>query len=341
MLRSLAKIAVHLDLDNAANRLMDAIYSNTNHASHPLVRRFQVLAYHKVSPDLHPFLEPVHPTVFEQQMQFLSRYYRVMPLLEIVERNLCGDIPDRAVAITFDDGYRDNYEYAFPILKKFGLPATVFIPTGAIDTGEALWHDRIFDAFRYAGVDRASLSHIGLPDVSLEPADVRQRGLMSVLAMGKELYGEIRLRFVEQIEKALKPDYPETVNDRMLTWHQIGEMYQSGIAFGSHTVTHPVLSRIPRHEMVRELCESKRVLSEHLEAPISSFAYPNGHAADYNDEVKSVLRESGYVCAVTCERGFNPVFSDPLEIRRGLPWQKQVELFRFAFFLQRHGLMNS
>ena len=338
MLRSLAKIAVHLDLDNAANRLMDAIYSNSHHAGHPLARRFQVLAYHKVSPDPHPFFEPVHPALFEQQMQFLSRCYRVMPLLEIVKRNVCGDVPDRAVAITFDDGYRDNYEYAFPILKKFGLPATIFVATGAIDTGEALWHDRIFDAFRFAGVDRASLSHIGLPDVSLETADVRQRSLMIVLNKAKELYGEMRLRFVEQIEKALKPDYPETVNGRMLTWHQIREMHQSGIAFGSHTVTHPVLSRIPRDEMVKELRESKRELSEHLEEPISAFAYPNGHASDYNDEAKTLLKESGYVCAVTCEHGFNPVFSDPLAIRRGLPWQKQVELFRFAFFLQRHGL---
>src|SRR5690242_4111303 len=116
MLRSLVKIAVDLNLDSAANKLMDAIYSSRYQAGHPLVRRFQVLAYHKVSPDPHPFFEPVHPAIFEQQMQFISRSYRVMPLLEIVERNLYGDIPDQAVAITFDDGYRDNYEYAFPIL---------------------------------------------------------------------------------------------------------------------------------------------------------------------------------------------------------------------------------
>jgi peptidoglycan/xylan/chitin deacetylase (PgdA/CDA1 family) len=302
------------------------------------VRRFQVLAYHKVSPDPHPFFEPVHPAIFEQQMQFISRSYRVMPLLEIVERNLYGDIPDQAVAITFDDGYRDNYEYAFPILKKFGLPATIFIATGAIDTGEPLWHDRIFDAFRFARADRASLSHIGLPDVFFESEHARRDSLMVVLSKAKELYGEKRLKFVEHIEKALMPKCPASISERMLTWQQIREMNRSGITFGSHTVTHPVLSRIPRDEMVKELRESKRDLSEHLESPIWAFAYPNGHAADYNNEVKAVLKEAGYICAVTCEHGFNPAFSDPFEIRRGLPWQKQVELFRFAFFLQRHGL---
>src|SRR5437870_3058456 len=229
MLRSMAKIAARLDVDNAANRIIEGLYRNSRHVASRLARRFQVLAYHKVSPDPHPFFEPDHPKAFEQHMRFLSRCYRVMPLVELVERNRRGDIPHRAVAITFDDGYRDNYEYAFPILKKYGIPATIFVATGSIDTGEPLWHDRIFDAFRFAGVDRASLSHIGLPDVSLETADVRQRSLMIVLNKAKELYGEMRLRFVEQIEKALKPDYPETVNGRMLTWHQIREMHQSGI----------------------------------------------------------------------------------------------------------------
>ena len=63
-----------------------------------------------------------------------------------------------------------------------------------------------------------------------------------------------------------------------------------------------------------------------------------GHSADYNDEVKAVLKETGYLCAVNCESGFNHVFSDPFEIRRGKPWHKEIELFRMAFFLQRHGL---
>src|SRR5438132_9371928 len=208
MLRSLAKIAVHLDLDNAANRLMDVIYSNSHHAGHPLARRFQILAYHKVSPDPHPFFEPVHPALFEQQMQFLSRCYRVMPLLEIVKRNVCGDVPDRAVAITFDDGYRDNYEYAFPILKKFGLPATIFVATGAIDTGEPLWHDRIFDAFRYTRREHVSLRHIGLRDFSLETDQLRRHSLAVVLTRAKELYGHSRCKFVEEVEKALKPNLP-------------------------------------------------------------------------------------------------------------------------------------
>ena len=338
MLRSLARIAVHLDIDNAANRVVEGFYSNSRAATDRFARRFQVLAYHKVSPDPHPFFEPEHPEIFEQHMQFLSRCYRVMPLLELVERNHRGDVPDRAVAITFDDGYRDNYEYAFPILKKYGLPATIFVATGSIDTGQTLWHDRVFDSFRFATREHASLRHAGLADLSLETPELRQHNVTLVLTRAKELYGRSRLQFVEEVEKALRPSIPKGAEDRMLTWEQIREMHRSGIEFGSHTVTHPVLSRIPHDEIARELRESKRELSEHLDAPVYTFAYANGHAADYNNQVKKLLKETGYLCAVNCEAGFNRVFSDPYEIKRGKPWHKDVELFRFAFFLQRHGL---
>jgi peptidoglycan/xylan/chitin deacetylase (PgdA/CDA1 family) len=319
MLLSLAKIAAHLRIDNGANRVLESFYRNARDASPRLARRFQILAYHKVSADPHPFFEPVHPDIFDQQMNLLSRCYRVMPLLELVERSQSGKVPARAVAITFDDGYRDNYEYAFPILKKYCLDATIFVSTGAIETGELLWHDRVFDAFRFATVEHT---------LSLRP----------VLAKAKELYGESRLRFVEQVEEALKPDLDKSLKDRMLTWRQILEMHAAGIDFGSHTVSHPILSRIPYDEMVKELRKSKEQLSERLGGPISSFAYPNGHTGDYNDEVQTVLKDAGYACAVTSEPGLNHVFSNPFKLRRGQPSYTQIELFRLAFFLHRHGV---
>jgi peptidoglycan/xylan/chitin deacetylase (PgdA/CDA1 family) len=319
MLGALAKIAAQLDVDSAANRVIETLYTNTREANRRLARRFQILAFHKVSPDPHPFFEPVHPDIFDQQMEFLSRHYRVMPLMELVERNRIGDVPDRAVAITFDDGYRDNYDFAFPILRKYRLPATIFVSTGVIETGELLWHDRIFNSFRFATVKNG---------LSLQPT----------LAKAKQLYGEGRRRFVEEIEESLRPVVDETAMTRMLTWQQIREMNNGGIDFGSHTVTHPVLSRVPPGELAKELRESKTEISERLRCPVLSFAYPNGHTGDYNDDVKRALRESGYICGLTSEFGFNHVFSDPFELRRGQPSQKRIEVFRLAFFLQRHGL---
>src|SRR5688572_29400192 len=102
MLQSLVKLAINLDIDHFANRFMERFYRNGRNGQSRFSRRFQILAYHKVSPDPHPFFEPVHPEVFERYVQFLKRCYRVMDLDELVERSQRGDVPVRAVAITFD-----------------------------------------------------------------------------------------------------------------------------------------------------------------------------------------------------------------------------------------------
>jgi peptidoglycan/xylan/chitin deacetylase (PgdA/CDA1 family) len=340
MLHSIAKMAAALDVDSAANRLMECLYRNRRRAIH-FSRRFQILGYHKVSPVAHPYFEPVHPAVFEEQMLFLKRCYRVMDLSEVVERSQRGDLPDRAVAITFDDGYFDNYKYAFPILKKYRLPATIFVATGVIETGKVLWHDRLFNAFRFATVERSRLSDPELPEVVMFPAEAREKSLWQARARTSALYGERQLRLVEEIEQKLRPNLPADQEDSsMLSWEQIREMHGAGIRFGSHTVNHPILSRLPKDIMVTELRESKRVLSDQLDFPVCSFAYPNGQTSDYNDEVKWALRDCGYSLAVTSQCGFNGHFSDRYELKRGQPWQKEIELFRLAFFLQRHGLAS-
>jgi peptidoglycan/xylan/chitin deacetylase (PgdA/CDA1 family) len=338
MRRSLARIAVRLDLDTLANRVIESLYVDTPSCGWRS-SRFQILVYHKVSPDRHPLYEPVDPARFEQQMRFLSECYTVMDLAELAERSARGSLPPAAVAITFDDGYRDNYEYAFPILKKYGLCATIFVATGVIGTSDRLWHDRVFDAFRFATRDRVRLKHDELPELILDSAAVRQRSLGAVLTKAKTLWGEARLRLVEDVEETLRPSMP-VLSRYMLNWDEVREMRRGGISFGSHTVTHPVLSRLPHDELMRELAESRQQLQEELDVPIQAFAYPNGRAADYNEEVKNVLRESGYKWAVTTESGFNRSFADPYELKRDLPWASEIELFRFLFFLQRHGLYN-
>ena len=340
MLQSLAKIAVTLNLDRFANMVAERFYKNTSDPHVRFSTRFQVLTYHRVSPEAHPYFEPIHPGAFEEQIQFLKCCYRVMSLTDLVYRSQRGELPDRAVAITFDDGYRDNYEFAFPILKKYQVPATIFVATGVIGTGRALWHDRIFDAFRFATVKRVYVSDDHVRELVLEPAEARHRSLELALARARGLYGEAQRQWIEEVEGRLKPDFSIGYSPGMLDWGQIREMHAAGIEFGSHTVTHPILSRIPHDELFKEVQESKQQLCEQLGTQILSFAYPNGKASDYNGGVKSMLKECGYVCAVTTQPGFNRSFSDPFELKRGRPWQNDIDLFRFSFFLQRHGLAS-
>jgi len=317
VLKSLAKYAVNLNLDRLAGRCFEKASS----------QRFQVVGYHKVSPDPHPFFEPVEPGIFEQQMQFLKDCYNVLELQDLVNRSRRGDLPERAVAITFDDGYRDNYDYAFPILKRLGLPATIFVATAAVGNSKMLWHDRIFDAFRFT-------------TTKPERADLFKLKLNSALEKARRLYGNELIEFVEEIEEELKPDYTERPRASMLTWSQIREMHAAGIHFGSHTVNHPIMSRLRREDIETELKQSREELSGELREPVNTFAYPNGHAADYNDEVKAALKRCGYTCAVTARTGFNTAATDQFELRRGRPWHNEIELFRLSFLLQRHGLAS-
>lgn len=336
MLQPLARLSARLNMDGLANSVIERIYASTKNGRN---RRFQILTYHKVSNDPHPYFEPVTPAVFEQQAAFLKSCYRVMDLAELVESSQRGSIPDRAVAITFDDGYRDNYEQAFPILKKYGLPATIFIATGAIETGNTLWHDRVFDAFRYTTQDAADLSPLGLGEVSLRTNHERHDALQQVLQLAKNLYGEERQQLVENVERALTPGRTEP-EDRMLTWAQIREMHNAGISIGSHTVTHPILSRLPDDQLKRELQDSQKELRERLGSEVVTFAYPNGKAADFTEAVKAAVKACGYRCAVTTQPGTNRPQEDPFQLRRGQPWQSDIDVFRLSFFLQRHELAN-
>jgi len=339
MLLALAKIASALNFDGLANGVAERLYRNRKTANYRFSRRYQILAYHRISPESHPFFQPTPPAVFEQHVRFLKRCYRVMPLSELVARSQAGEVPERAIAITFDDGYRDCYEFAFPILKKYRAPATVFVATGVIETGDVLWHDRVFDALRFATVERAQLSDPELPELAVDPKSLR-RSLQQVRKRFRSLHGEARRKLIDEVERKLKPERPAGAEPRMLTWKQIREMRQAGIEFGSHTVSHPILSEIPKAEVMWELRESMLRLSEELGSPVSSFAYPNGGELDYNDYVKEALIECGYTYAVTTRAGINRPFENPFELKRDLAWQSQIELFRLNLFLRRHELAS-
>jgi hypothetical protein len=100
-----------------------------------------------VNDDAHPFFTGTPVVLFRRQMELLRHYFTVLPLEDLAERARRRELPDNGVAITFDDGYRDNYTHAFSVLRELGLPATIFLTTEALDANALLWHDRVFDAF--------------------------------------------------------------------------------------------------------------------------------------------------------------------------------------------------
>ena len=302
----------------------------------------QILLYHRVTPEPDPYLPPMPLATFRSQMEHLATHFRVYRLDDAIAKLMWGGLADNAVAITFDDGYRDNFEHAWPVLSRFGLPATIFLATGAIGTGELLWHDRVFRAF--AATSRRELRAFG-PEGDDWPMATPERRLHSrsrFVAYLRTLDNADRARWVAELESRL--DIAPDPRDRalMLTWDEARRMAAEGAHFGAHTVTHPILSRLSREEARREIVDSKAEIERELGVSIDCFAYPTGRPVDYDEAIKQMLREAGFRTAVTTRSGSNRrdrgVQPDVFDILRSFPgrstgvqFSARMAYHRFAY----------
>jgi peptidoglycan/xylan/chitin deacetylase (PgdA/CDA1 family) len=292
--------------------------------------RAQILIYHRVNDEGDPYFGGIPTSRFERQMAYLADRYDVLPLADLVAGLRSGGLPPRAVAITLDDGYRDNFENAFPIFRRHSIPATIFLTTAAIGTDRPIWHDEVFSAFRETAAAR--LTAFG-PDGVEGPLDsvpgrlaVQQR----VLGFLRRLPDAERHEWVQRLRDALGVGPMPATPGLMLSWDDVRAMSREGIDFGSHTVSHPILSRVDRARAERELRASKAEIEERVGRPVRGFAYPNGTAADFLPETKEILRDAGYAYAVTTIAGTNEAATDAFELKRATPWDDDV----FAFGLR-------
>ena len=290
-------------------------------------KNIQILIYHRVNDDKDPFFPATPIEVFKKQMYYLVSNFNICALEEAVERLKRKDVPDNTLVITFDDGYRDNYLNAFPVLKTLSIPATIFLSTEAIGTGKRLWHDRVFSAFRETqlpfleGLNSIPGKHMLR---TLEEKLSTQRKVLDFL---RTLNDSDLYYWIDYLVKKLAVEDRKEAPDFMLTWADICLMHQSGIYFGSHTVTHPVLSRVSLDKLQDEIFESKKTLETKLRIPIKTFAYPFGRKTDFDDSSKNALKEAGYICGVTTIFGANGKDQDLFELRRGKPWEEDVASF--------------
>lgn len=289
---------------------------------------FAVLLYHRVDDCRDPYSSAVPVQVFDAQMSYLASHFNVVSLSQVLDRVEQGvGVEPRTVAITFDDGYRDNYVHAHPILKKHGLPAALFVATGYTDTSRRMWNDRIAGAIQRTDrkVMKVELVEETL-SVPLDSERSKLAGMLLVLEKLKRLPEIEKNSVVDDLVEQL--GYSDAPSERlMLSWSELREMAGSGWEIGSHTVEHRILTKISHDEIQRELANSKEALEQHLQNPITLFAYPNGKEHDFGDSVKELVRAAGYRAALTTVSELNGEGFEPFEIRRISPWEEQLSLF--------------
>lgn len=287
----------------------------------------QIFLYHRVNDDRDPFLGGLPSAAFAAQMQYISRHFPLVTLDQVAS----GIFPQGhsyCVAVTFDDGYRDNFVTALPILKKFGVPATVFLATGSIEAGQLPWYDQVRLAFKLTTRKSLSLEDLGGPEGSLQELPARLRLLDLTLGWLRRTPQCQRTAAMSAIFQRL--GVPDGLNlpNQMLRWDEIRQMSKSNIVFGAHTVNHPPLSQATRGELKTEIAGSKRAIESRLQLPVCHFAYPFGQPFDFSAQAKQVVQEAGFKTAVTTVRGLNEPGDDLFELRRFTPWEKDPALFR-------------
>jgi len=285
----------------------------------PVPGSVNILAYHRVVADITKAEKEaiygivVSSATFRRHCELLRKSFDVVSL-ETARYFLDGErkVVRPLAVITFDDGYLDFYEEAFPILNELGLPATVFLPTDFIGQTKPLAHDRIYwlvkQAFENSVSISAALHRAGMTKFAGEKDVLKLTDLIVFLP------DELREKVIFEMEKELGSRFQKYPSEyQLLDWEMVREMSRKGISFGVHTANHVVLPLENDSRMETEIVESKRELERRLGEKVDSFAYPNG---EYNPKVRNLIAEAGYKIAVTTEKRINRPGADLLTLGR-------------------------
>lgn len=312
VLKSAARVALHQMGGVAALRRVNR-------------RRFGVLMFHS-------FGEAERGNV-EAFCEHITRYFEPVPLSKVAEAmDGKGDLPDNAVAVTVDDGYRNFLEHGHPVFRKHGIPTTLYVVSGFADGRLWLWTDRVAYALENSPVSsiRTVVGGVTL-NLPLGSAQERAAGIEKLQDALMMVPNRERLRALETLESLcgieIPPDPP--AERAAMSWDELRAVSREGVEVGCHTETHPILSRVEDpDDLWRELSASKREIEEHVGLPVTHFCYPNGRAIDIGEAAIRGVSEAGYASATTCTWGLNDATARRYEIRR-LPFDRRTE-FRYG-----------
>ena len=263
-------------------------------------RKFPVLMYHRFSRD-EAFGKTSRAT-FESHLKYLTKHYKIISLDEAAKGLRSGEpLPPRSALVTIDDGYQDFYDIAFPILKKFNVPAALYVVTGFVEQVNWIWTDKARHILGRTSAGKCDLT-IGSESFAGELGAYESR-LMVAGSINSELKKmpdadkDAALREMAMRLNVTIPDLPPD-EFKALGWDEAREMQAHNIEIGSHTATHPILTNVSVKVLEDELRVSKSMLEDKLQKQTIHFCYPNGNAAKRE---RDATEKAGYASAVTTE----------------------------------------
>lgn len=273
----------------------------------------RILMYHRLSAKDEP--GKIHVDQFRKQMRLIKRHFHPMNLTELLEAHEQGSVPNHAVVVTFDDGYADFAEYAFPIMQEEGIPSTLFITTGFVNGDLWLWPDQL----RYVIEKCETEDPVNIPgfDKQLDILSDRTKAWSIVADHCLTIPNRQKLQLIEALFKSFNISFPGKApeNYKPLSWLQIREMCSEGLDVGSHSFSHPILTSLDLGELEDELSKSKQLIRKNLGFDTAMFCYPNGQRYDFDDKIKKEIKRAGYRFGIAAFPEAYPL-SDIWEIKR-------------------------
>jgi peptidoglycan/xylan/chitin deacetylase (PgdA/CDA1 family) len=279
-----------------------------------------ILTFHRFCHEAGPGLPRAN---LESCLIYLRERFRVIPLRQLAEALRRGEYLSDVIVLSIDDAHHDFYEIAFPLLRKYELPATLFVTAGFVEGALWLWPDHVEYIFRQAAKTEAAMN-LGEESHRISLGNQAER-----LAQGREWVSRMkrlpqarRLETLRRLTEALEVGLPAKPPDeyRPVTWAELIQTRGAGIDIGSHTMTHPILSSLSGREAEWEIIASKEMIEQRLGCRVDLFCYPNGKPGDYSESTIAAVRKANYLCATTSINGVNRAGVDLFQLYRyGVP----------------------
>lgn len=241
---------------------------------------------------------------FDQQVEFLKSQFDVIRIADLPE--VVSRADRRAVLITFDDGYRDNFELALPVLRRHGVPATFFITSGFMDQRNIAWWDEIAWMVRRSALPQLPSFPRSPQTRDLSSPDAQEAAIKQLLLIFKKLPEPETGDFLNDLAIASGAGRcpPDIADGMWMTWDMVRQLHSGGMDLGGHTVSHPVLANADIERQRREIVQSKQRVEELTDCRLTAFSYPVGQRDSFSEETKTLLREAGYDWAFSFYGGF-------------------------------------
>jgi peptidoglycan/xylan/chitin deacetylase (PgdA/CDA1 family) len=270
-----------------------------------------VLNYHRIGNAADDLFDPgvfsATADQFNDQIAYLKRRLSLVTLdeaLAFIDGTENEKTRRCRVLITFDDGYLDNYEIAYPILRSHGAQGVFFLATSMVGSCELPWWDRIAYLVKTARKRRFLLRYPADLAVDLDKTGL-EKSLTAILKLYKMPNNSNPDRFIRELADAGEGEFPAGTLRRFLNWDEAREMIAGGMAIGSHTHSHTVLSQLEPERQRREIAGSRELILNKLGIQAKVLAYPVGHKVSFTEQTERIARESGYACAFSHHGGIN------------------------------------